>query len=215
MPDYTRVGNQDFGGNSRIIGLPQAIAAGQPAIFEQLPVSQLYIPDRDYSIAEVAIAPTTIAGAANTVRAFPWLVKKNITISDARVEVLTALAGSTFRVGLYSDLNGYPNALIAGSDVATIDSGVIGVKLSTYATPIFLPAGIYWQVITFSGTPTFRAIPASGLSTMLGVNPAGGTALNYVGFSRTLAYAALPANFSAGAALLANSAATLVMYRIQ
>ena len=48
-------------------------------------------------------------------------------------------------MGIYSDNGtGYPAYLIGGSDVGTVSGASTGVKPNTFASPITLPAGLYW-----------------------------------------------------------------------
>ena len=80
------------------------------------------------------------------------------SIDRVAVEVTTAGgAGSVFRMGLYSDSNGAPGALI--SDEGTVDSATTGFKEDTVAWTD-LTGGLYWIVTAAQvGTaPTVRSV---------------------------------------------------------
>jgi hypothetical protein len=202
-----------FDGIAKIKGLPAAAASGEAVNFEQL--ARVYRSGSDYTIANNQLTPSTGALTANTIRAYPWRVTKKIIITAVRCEVTTLVAGATFRLGLYTDNNGYPNALVAGSDVATLDGATLGVRLNTFASAITLLPGIYWLAVNSSAAPTLRAILPASIESILGVNPAGGATSQYTGWTVGATFAALPATYPAAAALNQNSSAPMAMFRIQ
>lgn len=180
----------------------------------KLGVPSYYSGTRSYTVAQNAGAPTTLALTANSLRAVPWVVLDQLKISTLRTEVTVAAVGGLMRVALYSDTgSGYPGAIIPGSDVNTMAAATTGVKALTYATPITLLPGLYWQVLNANATPTIRALSGASISPVLGFNPAGGTAANYTVLTSALAFAAMPSTFPIGAVLASNNSLPLVMYQ--
>lgn len=143
---------------------------------------------------------STMPLGANTIRAYPLVVTKPMTISQILSEVTTAAASTTYRVGIYnSDNSSYPASLVSGSDTGTFDSATTGVKTGTFGSSITLTPGLYWFVINTNGTPTLRAIASTGITPVLGVKSTLGTTAVLVGYSASLAYAGLPSSFPSGA----------------
>jgi hypothetical protein len=194
----------DFQGN-RIGGLPQAITNGQPVTFEQIPGLRAERPGLIITAAATQFTPTTAAQVANTLRAFPWEVKRSATINSIRTEVSTLLAATSYRIGIYSDTNSYPSALLAGSDAQVYDASTAGLKTGT-PTPNFSIAGgtLIWVVINANGGFSGRAFPVGAASNVLGVLGTLGSSSCFTGWSIAQAFGALPATFPTGATLIAN-----------
>lgn len=168
-----------------------------------------------FSIAETAVNPQTAAPGTGTLRAFPFLLLRPVTIIAVRVEVTTLLASAESRLGWYTDSGSrYPDALVPGSG-ALFSAAAIGVKLFTYATPISLPAGMYWQVSAINLGGSYRVLSAAGQSNILGYAQNLGAASVLTCLSRAFTFAALPATFGAGAISVANVPAPLGIYQVQ
>lgn len=146
-------------------------------------------------------ALTTGAPTAGVLRAVPFLATgKDRTIDRLAMNVTTLLAGSA-RIGLYkNDLIGnlYPGTLVVDSGV--IDTGTAGVKAVAVAATLVAGA-LYWAVHVGSAAPTLRCHALGGIENFLGISNAFGTAYN-AGLSVAFAFAALPATFPAGAAMI-------------
>jgi hypothetical protein len=169
-----------------------------------------------FHAAVTAIAPSAQAITAGQLRAHPILIRRAVTITELRAEVTVIGAASTFRLGIYRD-NGslYPGSLVAGSDVSTIVSSVVGVKTVTFASPIVLSPGLYWVVINTAVAFTIRAIPVSACLPILGSLVTIGTAAPITGYTIGFAFAAMPSVYPASAAFLNNSLAPWVIFRVQ
>jgi hypothetical protein len=104
-------------------------------------------------------------------------------------------AGSKGRLGIYSDVNGYPTTRILDSGEFTCDS--TGAKLLTGISGA-LPAGAAWLCIVHGSTAnvTFNTHPVNNLYPLACLAPAGGTNANYTHYSGTFTYGALPSNTS-------------------
>jgi hypothetical protein len=170
----------------------------------------------DLTIACNQLAPTTGAQTANSLRVFPWKVHRAVTLTAVRAEVTTLIAATTFRLGIYAD-NGsaYPGALVAGSDVTTLDSAATGVKVNTFASAITLSPGLYWVAINNSGAPTLRAVGLGAIENVLGAAVSMGANLAITGWSVTQPYAALPSAFPVNATILLNTVAPYTLFRVQ
>jgi hypothetical protein len=153
-------------------------------------------------------APTTQILAANTLRAFPWELKRAATISAIRSEVANLIAATTYRVGIYTDNNSYPGNLITGSDTGAYDSSTVGVKPGVFAGAVAPPS--IWIVINANGTPTLRSIPVSAIANVLGCQGNIGANSTFTCWSIAQAFGPLPLTFPAGASLLANIPSPLV-----
>jgi hypothetical protein len=170
----------------------------------------------DYSNQTLQIAPGTGALTANVLRTFPLVITKAVTYTALRVQVSTAVAATNFRIGLYnSNAAGYPNQLIAGSDTLSFDGNLTTVQVGTFASAITLQPGLYWIAVISSGAPTLRSVPVAAIPPVLGFNPAFGTNNQYTGRSIARTFGPLPDPHPAGATLLANTVAPLVLLRVQ
>lgn len=204
-----RTGNLDFGGTSRALNLPAPISSGQPLV-----AGLIYPIGGDITIAEVSLAPGTSAFVANTLRAWPWVVKAPVLLSQVRLEI-TAVAAGLARCGLYApNAAGYPEGLITVSDAGEIDTSTTGVKLLSYSSNIVLPPGLFYLSALSNGGASSRSVAVGAISAVLGQNPAGGASSIYTAWTIARTYGALPATFPAGATRLANVGAPAAMFRV-
>lgn len=165
-----------------------------------IPAGLLYKRSGNYYPLVTGTGPTPIAHTANTLRAWPIIVPKGFTFSGFVTEITTNVGASTYRIGIYTDNgSGYPDALVANSDVGNIDSAAAAaIRTSTLAANVTLTPGLYWLALNNTHTPTFRCwtasaqVPIGGTLAISGLAPV-------VGWSVSLAYAAMPATFTAGA----------------
>lgn len=139
---------------------------------------------------------STQALANGTLRAWRWRVESTLNFTEILSEVTTLAAASSYRIGLYTDLAGYPDQLVAGTDVTTYDSTGTGVKTSG-AVNITLNPGYYWIVLNSNATPVMRA-HATGSVLSLGADSSLGANSFVTAINATFAYAAMPSSFPAG-----------------
>jgi len=169
--------------------------------------------NRYYGTGEITATVTTAGVAANTMYAWPFIVRKEITIDTILAEVTTGQGTSKVRIGIYND-NGtcYPGDLIYGS--AELSGASNAVISETIGSPVVVYPGLNWVVVLSDGTPAFRAW-ATGCPVILGLDS---TALGNQpsrGLSVSKAYAALPSTFDSGAAPTAAATnAHMVLVRI-
>jgi hypothetical protein len=154
-------------------------------------------PQRYYTTAITGCtAPTTLALTASRLYAIPFLVSGTHTFIRLAITVSTLSAGNA-RMGIYTNTTGdlYPNALVAGTDVAEVSTGTTGLKETTIS---WSPSpGLYWLCVLAQATPTVRAIAVGDSMPTLGLSADFSVALGnawYVAYT----YAALPATYPGG-----------------
>ncbi len=118
----------------------------------------------------------TIACAALRCDFAPFIPAQNLTITRMYAEVTTLVASSTARIGIYSDLNGSPDALLVqGADL--IDCGSTGEKLTSMSASFTFTAGTrYWVAFLSSSTQTMRGLPTGAMYSIAMANTSGARA---------------------------------------
>lgn len=140
---------------------------------------------------------STISLPGNIIKFYKIYTTNTVTVTRLGCNVTNAgTAGSRGRLGIYSDVNGYPSALILDSGEFTCDSIAAKTLTGLSAT---LPAGVAWlcSVNNSVANVTFNSHPVSNLYPLGSLAPGGGLNANYTHYSGTFTYAALPANTSA------------------
>jgi hypothetical protein len=142
-------------------------------------------------------ALSTISLPGNIIKFYKIYTTNTVTITRLGCNVTNAgTAGSRGRIGIYSDVNGFPTNLILDSGEFTCD--VIAPKLLTGLSAT-LPAGVAWlcSVNSSVANVTFSSHGVTNLYPLGSLAPNGGNNANYTHYSGTFTYAALPANTSA------------------
>ena len=140
---------------------------------------------------------STISLGSNVIKFYKIYIANGITVTRLGCNVTNAgTAGSRGRLGIYSDVNGYPTNLILDSGEFTCD--VIAPKLLT-GLSASLPAGVAWlcSVNNSVANVTFNSHPISNLYPLGSLAPNGGLNANLTHYSGTFTYAAFPSNTSA------------------
>lgn len=153
--------------------------------------------NRYYSSPCTSAALTTATLAANTLYAMPLIVNRKTKFDNIIINVTTIGVGSSIRVGIYNDVNLYPQNLIVDAGIQS--SATTGVK--NYSIAITLESGVYWLVCVSNATaPIIRGFNANALIPVLGfdnlLNAASGLC-----YLRAFTFAALPASFPTGATI--------------
>ena len=107
---------------------------------------------------------TTLTLVANTLYGAPFLVPVGNTYTSINLEVTTLAGGKSIRLGIYTDTNGAPNALVL--DAGTISAATTGGKQIVISQ--VLSPGWYWLAGVSDGTPGVRANAGSGAVSILG-----------------------------------------------
>lgn len=136
------------------------------------------IAGRHYPITGIptALAPTTLAGAANRGDLSPWLCTRTITPAGLGVVVTTGVAAANLRVLVYSaDVSGWPDVLLwdSGSLTATTSTQY---REATASVPTFTKGVLYWLGVLHSSTATVRAVPLGAAIQIGGVGATATTA---------------------------------------
>lgn len=166
--------------------------------------------------------PGTLLLAASTIYATPIRVAGNVPIQTISADVTTGQTGGQVRFGLYTDLNGAPSALVAGSDSGTQVATGAAVATFTPAAPLMLTEGWYWSVVTGAASstmPTVAALAASYNSdgtALIGQDTAAhafaASAESVQGVTAAFTFGALPATFpTASYALSVNAAIPMLV----
>ena len=193
--DYILIYDVSVGANRKTL---MRNAGGSGQLYRQVGTSPL---ECWYSNMDANVSLTTVSGAINTMRAFPFYLESPRTADRISFYVSTAgAAGSLGRMGIYkatSVSNLYPDTLVQDCGEFACDS--VGAKTYT-GTVTFEPKVLYFMVFNFSvAAPTIRAAQAYATPDFFGFSSAT-TATKTTGLSVASAYAALPATFPAGAA---------------
>jgi len=135
---------------------------------------------------------------ADHLYATPYLAARPITVDRIAVEIKTAAAGKSARLGIYRNgTNMYPGVLVL--DCGTISCGTTGVKEIVIDQQ--LPKGLYWLAIVSNGAPQIeQALLVSKFLGVIGNNYSS----YYVGWDVAQAYGALPDPFTDGGSLIQN-----------
>jgi hypothetical protein len=150
---------------------------------------------RYYTTPNTGTALTNSTIVVNTLYALPLIIENAVTIDQLLINVTTAGASSSVRVGIYDDNNNAPDQLVV--DGGAITTATTGVK--TYATglPISIPPGLYWVVCVCNATaPVLRGFNVTGLIPILGADVTLPTTQGF-GYSVAFTYGALPTTFPA------------------
>lgn len=148
--------------------------------------------ERWFTTPMTATAMTvSTALTANRIYAHPFIVSKTITLDRIGVNCTTLIASGGLRLGIYSDTNGEPGALVL--DAGTIDTSTTGVKTITINQQ--LTAGLYWLVAASnSATHAFRVPAIAATLNVFGVASSLGTAVG-THFYAAFTYGTLPSTF--------------------
>ena len=114
---------------------------------------------------EIGISGTgTFSCSTNAFRLFPFYPKNAMTVSNIYVNVSTAGSGSGF-IGIYSDLNGVPNTLLAETSSFQLTTGTRTITL-----PFTFTGGtIYWIGVL---TTTSAVLTATNLLPIINIGVA-------------------------------------------
>lgn len=118
-----------------------------------LAVSQRWAVGRYYFVPPSLTITTSNALQNGTIRLVPFMIPHQITITKIGSEITGAgEAGSVLRLGVYSDNDGRPGALLV--DAGTIDGTSTTVQEVTLAAPLTLGPAWYWAASVVQLAPT-------------------------------------------------------------
>jgi hypothetical protein len=159
-----------------------------------------------------ALSIGSLGNVANSIRFSPFIVEKDITITQLGIAVVTiAGAGNTARVGIYSNNASTNQPLTRLVDSGTLAVDSTGTKTAT-GLSVALTRGLYWfAYFTNASTGTVASIANLNLPDVIGV----GTSLQLgiiTGYSQSLSYTSLPATASGLSNLLSGASSYCVFY---
>jgi hypothetical protein len=112
--------------------------------------------------------PETLTVSSNRIYYMTFPVNASVTVDSLSIEVTTAAASGTARLGIYTiGTDGRPDALVV--DAGTVSVTTQGIKtISGLATS--LTAGMYFFAIAFTTGPTVRATDSASYSGLFSYN---------------------------------------------
>lgn len=151
-----------------------------------------------YGSATSISVSSTIALVTDTLRAYPFIVRKSFAIDRIQYEVTTAVAGNGI-CGIYNsktDGTLYPDALLVAGTSQSI--GTTGIKTDTISATL-LADTLYWLAITSSSAATLRSVGTNtAIPTVLGNNGTAAATQWNTGWTVARTYdATMPATFTA------------------
>jgi len=167
---------------------------------------------RWYTPSNNALSIGSLGNLANSIRFSPFIVEKDIIISQLGIAVVTtATAGNTCRVGIYSNnaSTNQPSTRLVDSGTLALDS--TGTK-SVTGLSVSLTKGLYWfAYFSNASTGTIASIANSNLPDVIGTT---GTLQNglITGYTQTLTYTSLPATASGFSNILSGASSYCVFY---
>jgi hypothetical protein len=168
---------------------------------------------RWYTPSTNALAIGSTPNVANSIRFSPFLVERDITITQLGISVVTiAGTGNTARVGIYSN-----NASTNQPSSRLVDSGTIALDGSTgqrivSGLSVTLTKGLYWfAYFSNASTGTVASIANLNLPDVIGTT---GTLNNglITGYSQSLTYTSLPATASGFGNILSGANSYCIYY---
>lgn len=137
---------------------------------------------------------TTTASAADTITAYPFIVRSTWVIDGIRAYVNNAAAaGKKYRVALYSDNGSYrPGSIISGTDSAEGAADSVASTLFTFSNTTLSP-GVYWAAFLSDGAPTMKTMSINMVEPLLGC--ATSTLSPYIAVSGSATYGSMPSTF--------------------
>lgn len=173
---------------------------------------QYRLSSRWYTPSNNALAIGSLGNLANSIRYSPVIIDRDITITQLGIAVVTvAGAGTTARVGIYSNNASTNQPLTRLVDSGTLAVDSTGTKTAT-GLSVSLTKGLYWfAYFTNASTGTVASIANLNLPDVIGV----GASLQLgiiTGYTQSLAYTTLPATASGLGNILSGASSYCVYY---
>ncbi|MBW8271345.1 hypothetical protein [Caldovatus aquaticus] len=122
-----------------------------------------YVSGRFYASQHARAVGGAVAMTANRLYAVPYVLARPGLFAAMAVSVTTGAAG-VLRMALAADNSaGRPGALIE-EPLADADTAAAGGAVCPFARPRWIPAGIWWLLLCFSGTPSVRGTSTQAFS---------------------------------------------------
>ncbi|MBX6744034.1 MAG: hypothetical protein IRY87_18515 [Acetobacteraceae bacterium] len=122
-----------------------------------------YVSGRFYASAHARAVGGAVAMAANRLYCVPYVLARSGLFSAMAVSVTTGAAGVLRMALAADDGTGHPGRLI-DEPLADADTTAAGSAICPFAQPRWIPAGIWWLLLCFSGTPSVRGTSTQAFS---------------------------------------------------
>jgi hypothetical protein len=169
---------------------------------------------RWYTPSTNALAIGSTPNVANSIRFSPFLVERDITITQLGISVVTiAGTGNTARVGIYTNnaSTNQPQTRLVDSGTIALD-GVANSQRIVTGLSVTLTKGLYWfAYFSNASTGTVASIANLNLPDVIGTT---GTLNNglITGYSQSLTYTSLPATASGFGNILSGANSYCIYY---
>ena len=141
----------------------------------------------------------TLVMTANTLYAMPFVVSKPCSINDMGINITAGVTSAQVRVGIYTDLNGYPDTRLKDGGALTASAAAFDSNVVTPA--LALDPGIYWVAVVSGHAPTVKAVPTGDSYPILGTDNVAASQISAVGWTVAFTMAVPPSTFTAGGAV--------------
>ena len=122
-----------------------------------------YVSGRFYASQHARAVGGAVAMTANRLYCVPYMLARPGLFSAMAVSVTTGAAG-VLRMALAADNGaGRPGAVIQ-EPVTDADTTSAGNALCPFAQPRWIPAGVWWLLLCFSGAPSVRGTSTQAFS---------------------------------------------------
>ncbi|MBW8271117.1 hypothetical protein [Caldovatus aquaticus] len=122
-----------------------------------------YVSGRFYASQHARAVGGAVAMTANRLYAVPYVLARPGLFAAMAVSVTTGAAG-VLRMALAADNGaGRPGALIE-EPLADADTAAAGSAICAFAQPRWIPVGIWWLLLCFSGVPSVRGTSTQAFS---------------------------------------------------
>ena len=137
------------------------------ALFQQYlppaPAMLPYVSGRFYASQHARAVGGAVAMTANRLYCVPYVLARPGLFSAIAVSVTTGAAGLLRMALAADDGTGHPGRLIE-EPVADADTTAAGNALCPFAQPRWIPAGVWWLLLCFSGTLSVRGTSTQAFS---------------------------------------------------
>ena len=122
-----------------------------------------YVSGRFYASQHARAVGGAVAVTANRLYCVPYVLARPGLFSAMAVSVTTGAAGLLRMALAADDGTGHPGHLIE-EPVADADTTAAGSAICAFAQPRWIPAGICWLLLCFSGVPSVRGTSTQAFS---------------------------------------------------
>jgi len=127
------------------------------------PAMPPYVSGRFYASQHARAVGGAVAMTANRLYCVPYVLARPGLFSAMAVSVTTGVSGVLRMALAGDDGTGRPGRLIE-EPVVDADTAATGNALCPFAQPRWIPAGVWWLLLCFSGAPSVRGTSTQAFS---------------------------------------------------